>query len=365
MSTFLTLTLLSCPLSIALTKLDILDVFSEIKVGMSYRVDDQMIPHFPGEREPAASSKRGFYFSFVCLHLWRFGIATDSSTNHVTLLSANQEVLHRVEVQYETLPGWKSDTSAARSFEDLPENAQKYVRFIEEQLGVPGETPHTLLRSLHLSVLMFHPSSSRRDLHGPRPSGREQLLTWTICICFHSQVGRSGEVSGVHDPAVLEGGERETGKEDAPPHTHTHTQNPELFLKLYHLWQPLPVWIGLTVADWWDVPIFWVFNHFYCSAVVESLSQQGAVRSEGGHLCADPASRGGQIVHCNFVHPFSFSVFLLCVSLYICKRGTFLGFCGFVWFCQDFRSSWCRKGIRSCLIWCFFVIDRHPAHLLK
>lgn len=59
------------------------------------------------------------------------------------LPSANQEVLHRVEVQYETLPGWNSDTSAARSFQDLPENAQNYVRFIEEQLGVPGEAPHS------------------------------------------------------------------------------------------------------------------------------------------------------------------------------------------------------------------------------
>lgn len=48
-----------------------------------------------------------------------------------------------MEVQYETLPGWKCDTSAARSFEDLPEKAQSYVRFIEEQLGVPGEAlPH-------------------------------------------------------------------------------------------------------------------------------------------------------------------------------------------------------------------------------
>lgn len=64
MSTFLTSVFTSCPPSIALTKLDILDVFSEIKVGMSYRVDDQMIPHFPGEREPALSSKCGFYFSF-------------------------------------------------------------------------------------------------------------------------------------------------------------------------------------------------------------------------------------------------------------------------------------------------------------
>uniref|UniRef100_A0A3Q3G630 Adenylosuccinate synthetase n=1 Tax=Labrus bergylta TaxID=56723 RepID=A0A3Q3G630_9LABR len=82
--------------ALALTKLDILDVFSEIKVGVAYKVDNQTIPHFP----------------------------------------ANQEILHRVEVQYETLPGWKSDTSAARSFEELPENAQKYVLFIEEHLGV-------------------------------------------------------------------------------------------------------------------------------------------------------------------------------------------------------------------------------------
>ena len=45
-----------------------------------------------------------------------------------------------MEVQYETLPGWNSDTSAARSFDELPENAQKYVRFVEEHVGVPGMT---------------------------------------------------------------------------------------------------------------------------------------------------------------------------------------------------------------------------------
>uniref|UniRef100_A0A8C4I947 Adenylosuccinate synthetase n=1 Tax=Dicentrarchus labrax TaxID=13489 RepID=A0A8C4I947_DICLA len=81
--------------ALALTKLDILDVFAEIKVGVAYKVDNQTIPHFP----------------------------------------ANQEVLQRVEVEYETLPGWNSDTSAARSFDELPENAQKYVRFIEEHVG--------------------------------------------------------------------------------------------------------------------------------------------------------------------------------------------------------------------------------------
>lgn len=54
-------------------------------------------------------------------------------------MAANQEVLHKVEVQYETLPGWNSNTSAARTFEELPESAQKYVRFIEEYLKVPGK----------------------------------------------------------------------------------------------------------------------------------------------------------------------------------------------------------------------------------
>uniref|UniRef100_A0AAV2KCJ7 Adenylosuccinate synthetase n=1 Tax=Knipowitschia caucasica TaxID=637954 RepID=A0AAV2KCJ7_KNICA len=83
--------------AIALTKLDILDVVSEIKVGVLYKLEGEPIPHFP----------------------------------------ANQEVLQRVEVQYETLPGWNSDTSAARSFEELPENAQTYVQYIEEHLGVP------------------------------------------------------------------------------------------------------------------------------------------------------------------------------------------------------------------------------------
>uniref|UniRef100_A0A4W5NEJ8 Adenylosuccinate synthetase n=1 Tax=Hucho hucho TaxID=62062 RepID=A0A4W5NEJ8_9TELE len=88
----------SLPLvDLALTKLDILDVLPEIKVGVSYSVDGENIPHFP----------------------------------------ANQEVLQSVEVQYATLPGWNSDTSGVRTFDELPENAQKYVRYIEEHLGVP------------------------------------------------------------------------------------------------------------------------------------------------------------------------------------------------------------------------------------
>lgn len=45
-------------------------------------------------------------------------------------------VLEKVEVVYETLPGWESDITGCRKFEDLPENCQKYVKFIEDFLGV-------------------------------------------------------------------------------------------------------------------------------------------------------------------------------------------------------------------------------------
>ncbi|XP_044275350.1 adenylosuccinate synthetase isozyme 2 isoform X2 [Varanus komodoensis] len=83
--------------ALALTKLDILDVFPEIKVGVAYKIDNKIIPHFP----------------------------------------ANQEVLNKVEVQYETLSGWKEDISHARTFDQLPVNAQNYVRFIEMELGIP------------------------------------------------------------------------------------------------------------------------------------------------------------------------------------------------------------------------------------
>uniref|UniRef100_A0A8C5AHL2 Adenylosuccinate synthetase n=1 Tax=Gadus morhua TaxID=8049 RepID=A0A8C5AHL2_GADMO len=83
--------------AIALTKLDILDVLDEIKVGVAYKINGKRIPHFP----------------------------------------ANLEVLQKVEVEYETFPGWKSDTAAARKWNDLPPKAQNYIRFIENHIGVP------------------------------------------------------------------------------------------------------------------------------------------------------------------------------------------------------------------------------------
>lgn len=46
------------------------------------------------------------------------------------------DVLAECEVEYETLPGWDEDISTARTFEQLPANAQNYVKRIEELTGV-------------------------------------------------------------------------------------------------------------------------------------------------------------------------------------------------------------------------------------
>ncbi|RJE20225.1 hypothetical protein PHISCL_07443 [Aspergillus sclerotialis] len=80
-----------------LTKLDILDDFDEIKVGVAYILPD--------------------------------GTRTDTS------YPADADVLEKVKVEYVTLPGWKCNTMGATKYEDLPENARKYIEFIEQGLG--------------------------------------------------------------------------------------------------------------------------------------------------------------------------------------------------------------------------------------
>ena len=82
---------------LALTKLDVLSGFQEIQVALEYRMEEK------GYREfiPSAS------------------------------------FLEKVEPLYTSLPGWQEDISECRSFEDLPREAQNYVRFIAEHSGVP------------------------------------------------------------------------------------------------------------------------------------------------------------------------------------------------------------------------------------
>lgn len=49
------------------------------------------------------------------------------------------EDLDNVEPVYETLPGWKQDISQCQTYDDLPENAQKYVSRIEEVRVATGD----------------------------------------------------------------------------------------------------------------------------------------------------------------------------------------------------------------------------------
>jgi len=86
---------------VALTKLDVLDGFDEIKVGIGYMLDGERIDRLP----------------------------------------AGQNAQARVEPIYEALEGWSESTFGARSWADLPAQAVKYVRHIEELI----ECPVTLL----------------------------------------------------------------------------------------------------------------------------------------------------------------------------------------------------------------------------
>jgi len=82
---------------VALTKLDILDGFETLKVCSRYRLDGEEIDYLP----------------------------------------ASQAAQARVEPIYETIEGWSAVTSGARSWADLPAQAVKYVRRIEELIGAP------------------------------------------------------------------------------------------------------------------------------------------------------------------------------------------------------------------------------------
>lgn len=79
---------------IAVTKLDVLDHFDEIKLCTAYRLDDRLIDYVPD-----------------------------------TVAQA------RVEPVYERWPGWRTDTSDCRVWDDLPPAAQAYLRRIEELAG--------------------------------------------------------------------------------------------------------------------------------------------------------------------------------------------------------------------------------------
>lgn len=101
--------------SLNLTKLDVLDELSDIKVAVKYLVDEKELPGFPG---------------MSLIHC---------RVTELTSTTADLGVLAKVDVVYVTFPGWKTSIAAATTFDELPANCKKYVGFIEEFLGVPIE----------------------------------------------------------------------------------------------------------------------------------------------------------------------------------------------------------------------------------
>ncbi len=82
---------------IVLTKLDVLDGLPELKIGVGYRLDGETVSRLPAS--PAAQAA--------------------------------------AEPVFETIEGWSGSSAGARSWADLPAQAVKYVRRIEELVGAP------------------------------------------------------------------------------------------------------------------------------------------------------------------------------------------------------------------------------------
>ena len=80
-----------------ITKLDVLSGLEELKLCVGYKDNDEVITDYP----------------------------------------FNQNVLNSAEPVYETFDGWTDDISTIKSFEDLPNNAQSYIKAIEAFIEVP------------------------------------------------------------------------------------------------------------------------------------------------------------------------------------------------------------------------------------
>ncbi|MDY0293398.1 MAG: adenylosuccinate synthase [Candidatus Methanomethylophilaceae archaeon] len=89
--------------SLAITKLDVLNGYPEVRVCTAYRIDGEVVNHFPAD------------LGRLC----------------------------RAEPVYETLPGWggweDTEEIASQGYDALPENMRSYIRFIEDRLGVPAD----------------------------------------------------------------------------------------------------------------------------------------------------------------------------------------------------------------------------------
>jgi len=82
---------------IALTKLDVLDGFEQLRICTGYKVGDEILDYLPAHSQDQA----------------------------------------RAEPVYETIEGWSESTAGARSWADLPAQAIKYIRRVEELIQCP------------------------------------------------------------------------------------------------------------------------------------------------------------------------------------------------------------------------------------
>ena len=82
---------------LAITKLDILDELDTVKVCVAYDVDGTRHTHLP----------------------------------------YHQSDLHAAKPIYEELPGWKTALAEVTDARDLPKEAEDYLAFLEDQVGVP------------------------------------------------------------------------------------------------------------------------------------------------------------------------------------------------------------------------------------
>ena len=63
--------------------------------------------------------------------------AYDHNGTRVMTWPNDTRTLGELQPVYETLPGWNDDITHCQTFEELPANAQSYVKYIEDKLGVP------------------------------------------------------------------------------------------------------------------------------------------------------------------------------------------------------------------------------------
>ena len=102
--------------SAILTRLDVLDGISPVRVCVAYRLNGEVIDGFP----------------------------------------TSAQILEECEPVYEDFPGWEKPTASARNFADLPQEAANYVKRLEELIGCPidmvstgpGREEAILLRSM-------------------------------------------------------------------------------------------------------------------------------------------------------------------------------------------------------------------------